>query len=412
MIQKLKNILTSKVFANYSHMTVSQLVNVVVSLCIYPIVIRILGAEVYGVYVFAVAIMYNMKVFVDFGLTTPVVKRFIDCNCDREGENKVVTVVVMVRCAFFMLLFGLLLLTVSCVPMLRDNACVYLVVAMQIVADIFSFAWVYQARQKMHIVTYINICAKVVSIPLILLFVKSPSDLYVFALLNSAFLLLGAFFVTMHLLRVEKLRLVRVTTNEVKSILAEGLPFISSDLIGTIRNEVAVLFVGSYLGMREVAIYDLANKIISVPRTFIVNINRALYPDVLSTNKYDVRRLIRYEYLLGMAVIVAIALFGYWAVLLLGGAEMTEAYGVSVILSASILTWLVAEAYVNFVFVPSRRYNLVTKKQVFAVCCFLVVCIPLMYIFCNVYAFTISLVLSEAADMLYCRYATRRLKLL
>lgn len=411
MIEKLKNILISKVFANYSHMTISQLVNVAVNLGIYPIVIRILGADVYGVYVFALAIMYNMKVFVDFGLSIPIVKRFIDCESDIEGENRVVTAVTMVRTLFFLVLFGVLVLCVVFVPMLQKNAVVYLVVALQMLAEIYSFTWVYQAKQKMHIVTYFVVGMRLASIPLILLYVDGPSDLLTFAVLNTSSILLGSILIAGHLVKVEGMRIKRVSMKEVKSILSDGIPFISSDLIGTIRNEAAVLFVGSFLGMREVAIYDLANKVITVPRTFIANVNMALYPDVLSTGKYDVRKLIRYEYLLGGAVIAGVVLLGYWAVLILGGAEMIDAYPVCLILSVSIMTWLVSGAYINFVFVPARKYGLVATKQICAVVGFLVAGVPLMYFYGNVYAFAIALIVSELVDVAYCHYAAYRYKL-
>ena len=160
------------------------------------------------------------------------------------------------------------------------------------------------------------------------------------------------------------------------------------------------------------AIYDLANKVVSIPRTLIMNINRALYPDVLSTGKYDVRKILRYEYLLGLLVVVGVALFGYWAVLLLGGVSMIEAYGVSIILSLSIITWFVVGAYINFIFVPAGVYRYVTIKQAVAVAGFMIFCAPLMYFYGNVYAFAISFVVSEFVELAYCHIVSRRKGLL
>lgn len=404
----LSNILRSKVFANYSHMTISQVSSIVVSLTVYPIVIRALGADVYGVYVFGLAIMSYLNVFIDFGMSTPLVKSFVDCKGESASENRLFSAVCATKLTVYIGMYLLLACAVAFVPLLGENGAVYLLIVLQGLSEVISFQWVYHAKQKMHVVTYATVGGRLLTIPFILLYVNDSSDLLLFVMFNAIFLNLGSLVVLCHLFFVERLRLVRFTYADVRQIFRDSLPFLSSDVIGSLRNEVAVLFFGAFVGMREIAIYDLANKVVSIPRTFIMNVNKALYPDVISTSKYDVRRLIRYEYLLGLIVIGGVALVSYWAVLLLGGESMTDAYGVSVVLSVSILTWLVVGAYLNFVFVPTRNYKLVTIKQMVAVGGFVVLCVPLVWMFGNVYAFAISFVASELLEMLYCHYIARR----
>lgn len=411
-MRSIKDILKSKVFANYSHMTISQVANIVVSMVIYPIVIRALGAEEYGVYVFGSALLSYFNVLIDFGLSTPLVKRYVDCADDNVRQNRLFSTVCALKGAMYLLSLLLMCGAVQIVPLLKCNALVYIIIMLQGLWDILSFQWIYQAKQRMYVVTYCSVISRVLMIPFVIIFVNDDSDLLLFVVFNALFWVLGALAVLAHLLFVEKFRFVRITFGDVKSLLRDGMPFLSSDIIGALRNEVAVVFVGSFLGMRDVAIYDLANKVVSIPRTLIMNINRALYPDVLSTGKYDVRKILRYEYLLGLLVVVGVALFGYWAVLLLGGVSMIEAYGVSIILSLSIITWFVVGAYINFIFVPAGVYRYVTIKQAVAVAGFVIFCAPLMYFYGNVYAFAISFVVSEFVELAYCHIVSRRKGLL
>ena len=91
---------------------------------------------------------------------------------------------------------------------------------------------------------------------------------------------------------------------------------------------------------------------------------------------------------------------------------MVGAYPISLILSVTILTWLVVGAYIAFVFVPQRRYYLVTRNQLVALLSFLAVGIPAVAVFRNVYALTAAFALSGVCEIVYCIYVTRKQRLL
>ena len=195
-------------------------------------------------------------------------------------------------------------------------------------------------------------------------------------------------------------------------MIKDAVPFFGSNVIGVIKTETATLLIGTFLGMREVAIYDLANKLVVIPRTFTQNINHALFPSVLASQTKRIKQIIRYEYFIGLAIMLGVAAVGYWATLFLGGKEMLGAYPIAVILSVSILTWLVVGAYIAFVFVPQKRYYDVTRNQIVALISFLIIGVPGVILFKNTYALAIAFAISGLCEILYCKYITYKHQLI
>ena len=107
-----------------------------------------------------------------------------------------------------------------------------------------------------------------------------------------------------------------------------------------------------------------------------------------------------------------IAAFGYWAVLILGGKNMVGAYPLAVIQSITIYTWLIVGCYINFVFIPKNRYNLVATNQFVAMVSFLLLAVCSLLFYKNVIIIVSAFAISHIAEIIYCRDAVRRHKLL
>ena len=63
--------------------------------------------------------------------------------------------------------------------------------------------------------------------------------------------------------------------------------------------------------MKDVAIYDLANKIIIVPRTIFMSVNSAIFPKLIVNIRNSlVKKIIRTEFFISFSVVLVIIVFG------------------------------------------------------------------------------------------------------
>ena len=410
---KSKVINNTKVVENYFFMTALQVINSLFGILIYPYLIRVLGAGSYGLYVFALSVTSYFIGFITFGFTMPAVKGIVKNKDNPQAKSKIVSSVLTAK--FYLSLLSTLIFVVLLfsIPVMKNHKLIFAICFSQIFAETLLPVWYFQGVQKMRIITYIQLGIKVLSLPFIFLFIHKPDDCYIYVLIASFSLVIGAILSNVFLVTKEDIRIKLVSITSLKVYFNDALPFFWSNSTATIKQESVTIIIGAFFGMRDVAYYDLANKIILLPRMLTTNINGALFPKVMErTDKALIKKIIRYEVLIGLGVILSVVLFGYWIILLLGGKQMVDAYPLAIIISASMMVWLIVGSYINFIFVPQNKYYFVTRNQFMAFISFIVFCVIGILIFHTIAAVVLALTLSGYCEIVYCNYLIRKHKLL
>lgn len=401
-----------KIVENYFFMTALQLLSSLFGILIYPYVIRSLGAESYGQYVFALSITTYFITFISFGFSLPATKMIAQNKHNQAIKSDVVSSIFTAKLYLGILsavVFSILLLTL---PFMMQNRWIYIICFAQIIGEMLFPSWYFQGVQKMKVVTFIQLGFRILSLPFIVMLVKTPSDCLLFVSINTLTVILGGIAANIILIRYEKLKLQIITLTKLKYYFKDALPFFGSSAAGTLKQSSVSIIIGSVFGMRDLALYDLANKLIILPRMLTTSINGALFPKVIENiNTSLVRKIIRYEIGIGILVSILIAASGYWVILLLAGSTMTQAYPLAMILSLTVLSWLVVGSYINFIFVPAGRYYLVTQNQIVAALSFFIYCIPLLFVD-NMIIVVTALTLSGLTEIVFCNIMIKKLKLL
>lgn len=401
------------VIENYFFMTVLQVLNSMFYLLIYPFLIRVLGAESYGLYIFAVSIVTYFIYFVGFGFDMPAVKN-IALNVD-DHKSKSHTLSCIFTAKVYLEIISLIIfsIVIYLIPLLHENWLLLYICFLQTFANIIFPQWYFQGVQRMRIVTYIQLGFKILSLPFIFLLIKEPNDIIVFAFIVSLASLGGGMIAAFILWHYEKISIKWIPLYEIKKWYNDAFPFFLSSSAGIVKEQSVTLIIGAFFGMKDVALYDLANKIIIVPRTLLISVNGALFPKIMANFRNEiVKKIIRYQILLCLAIILAIILIGKWVVLFMGGAAMVDSYPIAIVLSVTVLTWIVVGSYISFVYVPNDRYYLVTKNQFAAFISFFVYCGVGLLFAQNALMLAVALSLSGLTEIAYCKYLIRKEKLL
>jgi len=189
---------------------------------------------------------------------------------------------------------------------------------------------------------------------------------------------------------------------EVRALLLEVQPFFWSTAANTFKQKSIEVIIGSLFGMKEVAIYDLANKIFSVPSLLASNINAALFPALIRNARRElISKIIKIELGVGLVCILSIVLGGYWVVALIAPPGMEQAYYLSVLLSVSILTYLIVGSHIYFIYVPNQCYSLVLKNQVVSIISFYCFCALYLSVNWDISSVVLGLVSSAMLEIAY-----------
>lgn len=403
-----------KVLENYFFMTVLQILNSLFFLLLYPYLIRTLGAESYGLYVFSLAIVYSFITIINFGFDMPAVKIVAQNIDDKTVKEDILSCVFTAKVYLGIVSLVVFSMIVLLVPSLRANWFIFFISFSQVITQIIFPQWYFQGIQQMRIVTYIQLGFKLLSLPFIFVFVQQKDDLWLFALLVSVFSILGALMAILIIRFKDGLIIHWSKFAEIKKHSVEALPFFASNSMNTIKQQSAVVILGSFFSMHDVAFYDLAMKIFSVPMVLVSSINNALYPKIVVLENFSntVKKILKIENIIGIIIVLFLFFFGNRVILIMGGSSMLEAYPLLIIISFSVFGQLTVGAICNFIFIPLNKSKYIARNQLVAFVTFFVIALLGIWLDGRLFMVPLALTLSVFSELIYSRFIVWKKKML
>ena len=358
---KLENNKTAKtLFANFTYLSILEIIGLLLPLISYPYVIRTVGADNYGVVVFCQAIIAYVVIIINFGYNVSATRKISENRTNVFKIREIYSSIVYKKLLIFAicLVSGLFVL----IFLKYDYSVILLGFIGLCIQEVFFPTWLFQGLERMKFITIITFVAKCSCLILIFLFVHDKKDYACIPVLYS----IGGFFTSVLSVIILKKKFdiyfVKVSKYRMKEDFLESLPFFTSRLSAIVMERGNVLVIGTFFSYDMVAIYDLCAKIVSILKTPFSLVAQVIYPNVAkSKNMLLVKKSIKIVLLFGAFVCLFVYLFAPNIILLLSDTSMLGAVsilkimvlyvpivGISYLFGASVL---VVKGY-------SREYNL------------------------------------------------------
>lgn len=358
---KLENNKTAKtLFANFTYLSILEIIGLLLPLISYPYVIRTVGADNYGVVVFCQAIIAYVVIIINFGYNVSATRKISENRTNVFKIREIYSSIVYQKLLIFAicLVSGLFVL----IFLKYDYSVILLGFIGLCIQEVFFPTWLFQGLERMKFITIITFVAKCSCLILIFLFVHDKKDYACIPVLYS----IGGFFTSVLSVIILKKKFdiyfVKVSKYRMKEDFLESLPFFTSRLSAIVMERGNVLVIGTFFSYDMVAIYDLCAKIVSILKTPFSLVAQVIYPNVAkSKNMLLVKKSIKIVLLFGAFVCLFVYLFSPNIILLLSDTSMLGAVsilkimvlyvpivGISYLFGASVL---VVKGY-------SREYNL------------------------------------------------------
>ena len=358
---KLENNKTAKtLFANFTYLSILEIIGLLLPLISYPYVIRTVGADNYGVVVFCQAIIAYVVIIINFGYNVSATRKISENRTNVFKIREIYSSIVYQKLLIFAicLVSGLFVL----IFLKYDYSVILLGFIGLCIQEVFFPTWLFQGLERMKFITIITFVAKCSCLILIFLFVHDKKDYACIPVLYS----IGCFFTSVLSVIILKKKFdiyfVKVSKYRMKEDFLESLPFFTSRLSAIVMERGNVLVIGTFFSYDMVAIYDLCAKIVSILKTPFSLVAQVIYPNVAkSKNMLLVKKSIKIVLLFGAFVCLFVYLFAPNIILLLSDTSMLGAVsilkimvlyvpivGISYLFGASVL---VVKGY-------SREYNL------------------------------------------------------
>ena len=171
-------------FKNTIYKSMLSMVNIVVPLVIGPYIMRLLDVDLYGLYNRVFADFQMFLAFASFGVYTLGVREISKIRNDKEKVSKLFTNLFVISFLSNMLVL-IIYLIFSLITSTGLAKVLYLVMSIQIIANVFYVEFVNEALENYKFIAIKSIIVKIIYFLAILLAVRNPHDIVIYAVIVS-----------------------------------------------------------------------------------------------------------------------------------------------------------------------------------------------------------------------------------
>lgn len=267
-----------RILENIASLGTLQAANYIFPLIVMPYLIRVLGAERFGLVAFAQAVSQYVVVLTDYGFAMTAARDIAIHRTDPARVSSIVSTVLFIKCLLMaggLLALGLIVLVV---PSLRSEWQLYGLWSIMVVGSVLFPAYYFQGTEQMRHITVLNVTARALALLAVFVFVRSSDDYLLAAGIQAgAFLVAGATGIAFVVLR-RGVRLVAPTKADVSATLKEGSQVFTATLAGNVYGQGAVLVAGMIAGNAAAGYYTLARNVTNALSSLMQPVAQAIYP--------------------------------------------------------------------------------------------------------------------------------------
>lgn len=394
LINKLKRVwISNKVtIQNFSYLSVIQILNLLLPLVAYPYLIRVLGMQNFGLVVFAQAIVGYILIFVNYGFDISATKEISIYRENKNRVNEIVISVIFIKSLFFIISLILLLIISALFPT-SDKFWLLILLSMWIcLYDVIFPIWYFQGIEKMKYITIITFITRLVFLGLIFIFINEPNDFILIPILYGVGALIAGG-VSLYIIFIRhKIRFKVIPFVTLLMYLRQSTPIFISNLSISLYASTNKVIVGAFLGMTEVAYYDLAEKIIKVLKLPQTILSQAVFPKISKEKNLSfIKKLFNLTLIFNVAIFLVIIIFSKVLVEWIGGIGMLQATVVINILAITIPIIAMSNIFGIQMLVPFGYENKFSKIIIVSSLIYLMQ-ISLLWIFGHLTMINITLV--------------------
>lgn len=410
---KTKLINNKKIIENFSYLSIIQLINIILPLITYPYLIRILGKETYGLTVFFQAIVSYLVILISFGFNISATK---EISINRDNKTKLEEIVSSVLIIKGLIFFLLLILFILVLPLIEYPKSYKILLTLTMWMALYEFIfpiWYFQGIENMKHITLANIISRMFFFLLIFILIKNKEDYILIPAINGIGAILASVYSLYIIFYKDKIKFEIQPYKVIYKYFKDSIPIFISNISIKLYVSANKVILGSFLGMTEVAYYDLAEKITSILKLPQSILSQSLFPKInKEKNKFFISKVFKYSLIINCIITILTIFFSKYIILLLGGKELLPSLPILYILLITVPVIAMSNVYGIQLLIPFNYENKFTEAILFSTMFYLFqLAILFLSNVVNIYTITLITLSTEVFVTGYMYYYCKKLNL-
>jgi O-antigen/teichoic acid export membrane protein len=412
---KLKNRIGIKnnLIKNFTNLSVLYIFNLCIPFIIYPYLIRVLGVKTYGLVIYAQAILTYFSILISFGFNLSGVKIVSKYRNNKEKLSEVISSILIIKFFLFLISLVILIGVLFILPAAEGHKILFILSMTTVLTELLFPIWYFQGIEEMRYCTNITIVSRLVYLGLIYLLVHSPIDyLYVPIAIGIGHILTGlmSFYI---LFFKHNIKFRFQSFKILKFYFQDSLPLFLSGLSVNIISSNNKFIIGSFIGMQEVAFYDLAEKLrtlFKLPQTVI---NLTIYPKISrEKNILFIKQMFKVTIFINLILVSVVLLNSEYIITIFAGNEMLPSSRLANVLIFSILLLAMKDVFGVQILIPNGYNRIFTKIILISIFVYIIQIMLIWFILgFSILNIIIATLITELFMVVYMFYYSKKLML-
>ena len=286
----LKKKSNSNIKKNYFYLLLIQGTNLVLPLITFPYLVRVLGSEKYGLVMISYSLMKFFIITVDFGFNISATREVALLKDNINKLSKFFWNVTIIKLVLLVITFLILLLLTVSVDKLQLDPLIYLLSFGLVLGQSIFPTWFFQGIEKMQVITIINVIAKVFFTITIFFIVLGPKDYYYVPILNGIGFIVSGLLGFLYSLKY--IKIIFPSFQDIKNNIKKTFSLFVSNIAVSLYSSTNTLILGFFIGDSIAGVYASMEKLILAIQTMYTPIYQAIFPNLSTKNKMEVKHTI------------------------------------------------------------------------------------------------------------------------
>ncbi len=301
----------TRLFNNIMHLTLIQGVAFILPLMAFPYLVKVLGMDHYGKFIFYQLIVQYITLCSDFGFNFLATQKIAKNQCNLYKVTVIFWTTLWSKAFLILLLLSVLWAIVFTIDITFDYILFFMFLP-QLIAGVLMPTWLFQGKEEMKILSFATIGIRAVNVALIFLLVKHYNDINTVALIQSLcsfFLVIVVYF---YIYKKRWIGFYYFKYSRIIFFIKSSFPYFISVISVNLYTSFPAFIIGITLGTQSVAYYNIANTIRNAMQSLLNPIYQSLFPrinNIYSVNKDAAKKLIKRSLLIVSCLVFIFSIF-------------------------------------------------------------------------------------------------------
>jgi len=268
------------VVSNFISLSILQISKYIFPLVTFPYLVRVMGPERFGLIAFAQAFTQYFVLVTDYGFNLTATRQISINRSNGDKVSQIFCSVMIVRVLLMIVSFVIFAGLVLCVPKFRTEWAVYFITFIGVLGNVMFPVWLFQGLEKMQYITIITIFARTITLILIFVLVRKPSDYLIAAGMQSAGPFVAGIISLLTMKYIFPVKIKAPSLKIIKKTMTEGFYVFVSQIYTTLFSTSNIFILGLFASTYQVGYFAIADRIVRAVVALIGPISGTIYPRI------------------------------------------------------------------------------------------------------------------------------------